>query len=218
MAGSGPRKPVVPMVFPSQIARQGPGSDSASPMGRAGLQVTVSRAKGSQPPRVFVFTQARVIVGRSSGCDLRLEDPERVSSSRHAEIRIQGDRAQIVDLGSRNYTFLNGSRLEPQQPADLGPDDRVAISDSELQVQVVEEVPDAEDQRTMSTTTPSNPLAGDAGRLAEALDRLAESFDGEPAAHREAVLAAALDEALGAGRSALAAEILRALQESSSDG
>ena len=46
------------------------------------------------------------IIGRSSSCNLTLEDP--LVSRRHVMINISDSRATICDLGSRNGTLLNG--------------------------------------------------------------------------------------------------------------
>lgn len=220
MAGSGSRKPVAPMVFPSQIARQGPGvqpEESGRP-GERVLQITAGRPKSGEPPRVYVFRQARVVVGRSSACDLRLEDPERVSSSRHAEIRLERGRAFVADLGSRNCTAVNGDRLEPEVAVEIGPGDSITISDSELRVAVVGGAADRGDEKTITAEAVVNPFAEETGRLAETLYGIAEMFDQQPPERRREELAAALEEALGQGEPSPALlEIARVLARTSDD-
>jgi hypothetical protein len=49
------------------------------------------------------------VIGRSSGCDIVLDDPN--VSRRHAEIRRLGDGYSLVDLGSTNGTEVNGQRV-----------------------------------------------------------------------------------------------------------
>jgi hypothetical protein len=49
------------------------------------------------------------VVGRSAGCDLVLRDGS--VSRRHAELRLDGRRWLITDLGSRNGTQVNGWRV-----------------------------------------------------------------------------------------------------------
>lgn len=219
MAGSEPRKPVIPMVFPSQIARQGPGGGPEAPEqpGESATQVTVHRAKSAEPARVYVFRQPCVVVGRSSACDVRLDDPERVSSSRHAEVRRDGNRVQVVDLGSRNFTFVNGERLEPRVAVEVGPNDKVAISDSELRAQVIDTAGGVGDERTVTAPGSVNPFADGAKRLAEALSGLAETLEKEPAKGRRQALEEALEEAVGGELSSLPSEIARALDRSSDD-
>ncbi len=50
-----------------------------------------------------------VVLGRSKDCDIRVADPN--VSRRHAEIRLEGDRYTIVDLGSTNGIEVNGKRV-----------------------------------------------------------------------------------------------------------
>lgn len=46
----------------------------------------------------------------------------------HFRIERVGDQWQIIDLGSRNGTFLNGEALVPNMPYPLRPNDRIMIS------------------------------------------------------------------------------------------
>lgn len=48
------------------------------------------------------------VVGRSKNCDWHLPDPDNIVSSRHAEIRRDGDGWLLKDI-STNGTFLNGA-------------------------------------------------------------------------------------------------------------
>jgi hypothetical protein len=49
------------------------------------------------------------VIGRSSGCDVVIDDPN--VSRRHAEIRRLGDGYSLVDLDSTNGTEVNGQRV-----------------------------------------------------------------------------------------------------------
>lgn len=55
----------------------------------------------------------RVTIGRTSDNDIELGDM--LCSSRHAEIRLDGDVYYLKDLGSRNGSFLNGDRIKNEQ-------------------------------------------------------------------------------------------------------
>ncbi len=67
----------------------------------------------------------RQIVGRSSACQIRLDDP-RVSGE-HAAILWDGHRWSLRDLSSRNGTWLDGQRLEPSEVAYLESGSRVGF-------------------------------------------------------------------------------------------
>lgn len=57
-------------------------------------------------------------VGRQPGLEVRILHP--TVSLVHAEIRREGDKLIICDLGSRNGTFVNGKRLTQPQAAGAG--------------------------------------------------------------------------------------------------
>ena len=73
--------------------------------------------------------QGELIVGRSSTCDLVLDDAK--ASRQHARLRVDGSSASVEDLGSRNGTFVNGERVAS---ADLRPGDEIRIGDMMLRL------------------------------------------------------------------------------------
>ena len=67
------------------------------------------------------------MLGRSRDCDLRVSDLN--VSRRHAEIREQGDRWILVDLGSTNGTLLNGRKIDREQLSD---GDTITVGSTEI--------------------------------------------------------------------------------------
>jgi hypothetical protein len=68
----------------------------------------------------------QIVLGRARDCDCVLADPS--VSRRHAELRREGERWLLRDLGSRNGTRVNGVRLLDE--AEVGPGDRVSFGDA----------------------------------------------------------------------------------------
>jgi hypothetical protein len=66
-------------------------------------------------------------LGRSSGCDVVLDDAN--ASRRHAELRVRGGKAVLVDLDSTNGTAVNGRRVREHPLAD---GDRITIGTTAL--------------------------------------------------------------------------------------
>jgi hypothetical protein len=60
----------------------------------------------------FTLTESIITIGRHPDSNLVLADPN--VSRNHAEIRPQGDRYEIVDLGSTNGSRVNGVRVSTQ--------------------------------------------------------------------------------------------------------
>ncbi len=76
------------------------------------MRVELRITSGSRAGQRELFDKSVISIGRHPLNDLRF-DPERDpdASSRHAEIRILGDKATLHDLDSTNGTFVNGQRI-----------------------------------------------------------------------------------------------------------
>jgi len=71
------------------------------------------------------------VIGRLQECQVVLDSTG--VSRKHAEIRKAGERFALVDLHSRNFTFLNGRKLDPNEPPPiLAANDKIKICDVEF--------------------------------------------------------------------------------------
>ena len=68
----------------------------------------------------------RMVVGSAPGCDLVID--EQLVSQRHAEFNSKADGCWLRDLGSKNGTFVNGTKLSATTERLLVDDDVVSIS------------------------------------------------------------------------------------------
>lgn len=124
-----------PRISTREPSRDDPGatravpSDTAERMGIVGAhpQLLVLDVSGEPTERISV-TRDPIVIGRLSNSDVVLSDPN--VSRRHAELRRDGDRWSVVDLGSTNGTLVNG-KLAGEHPLRDG--DRLTIGTSELQ-------------------------------------------------------------------------------------
>jgi len=93
--------------------------------------------------------RGRLLVGRSSGCQLVLEDS--MVSRRHAELIVADDSVTVQDLGSVNGIYVNARRVQNQQRMLDG--DRLQIGQREFVLHSVarESVPGAGERLTAET-------------------------------------------------------------------
>lgn len=68
------------------------------------------------------------VVGRSTECQLSLDDP--LVSRRHAVLRVRQDGVTVQDLGSRNGVVVNGNKIEGERELTVG--DRISIGSQDM--------------------------------------------------------------------------------------
>jgi DNA-binding winged helix-turn-helix (wHTH) protein len=98
-------------------AASAPGETKAGNAASSG-GFTVSTADGD-----IRLQEGDNVLGREPGLGVRIERPG--VSRRHACIRLEGDRATLTDLESKNGTFVAGRRVT--EPTPLRPGDEVRL-------------------------------------------------------------------------------------------
>lgn len=68
------------------------------------------------------------VVGRSTECQLSLDDP--LVSRRHAVLKVRRDGVSVHDLGSRNGVLVNGVKINGER--ELAAGDKVSIGSQEM--------------------------------------------------------------------------------------
>ena len=96
----------------------------------AGAHLIVLDSKGNKRERISI-TRTPVTIGRMSSSDVVLSDGN--VSRRHAEIRRDGERWVLVDLGSTNGSLVNGKLAREHE---LKNGDRLSFGTSELAFEV----------------------------------------------------------------------------------
>lgn len=88
----------------------------AAPIIRGGRSQPAAGTRGrlSQTHRTLT---TGIRLGRADDCDLVVDDP--LVSRYHAELRLQPEGYELVDLGSHNGTFLNGRRVDRARLEEL---------------------------------------------------------------------------------------------------
>jgi pSer/pThr/pTyr-binding forkhead associated (FHA) protein len=87
------------------------------------LQVTLP---GGHVQR-YALSASTLNIGRAQDNDVILPDPK--VSGHHARMQTSDATVQIVDLESRNGTYVNGQRIPAHVPRTLGPRDTVQLGE-----------------------------------------------------------------------------------------
>jgi pSer/pThr/pTyr-binding forkhead associated (FHA) protein/S1-C subfamily serine protease len=94
--------------------------------------------------RTLELRDAIVRLGRDAAATIPFSgDDARVVSTHHAELRHTGDAWRLVDLGSRNGTYLNGQRVQGDAPLGVGDEFRLGETGPRLTVMAVTEMAEA---------------------------------------------------------------------------
>jgi hypothetical protein len=97
--------------------------------GSAAVFEVVSAPGLAAPLRV----SGETIVGRRSDAGVEGLD-DRYMSGRHARLRVEGGRAWVTDLDSKNRTYVNDQPLSPHQPRELAVGDALRMGTSVLRL------------------------------------------------------------------------------------
>lgn len=152
-------------------------------------------------PDAYVFHQQRVTIGRDGANELPLNDTKRVVSKQHAEITQQGVQFFVQDLGSKNFTYLNGNRIESGKPREIYTGDVIRIGEFEITFDVVAEmqerpaVPDYD--RTVFDASFQNPFEEDVQLLGAALRSMRKNYDQALPVRRDDALQEAIQAVMG---------------------
>ena len=100
--------------------------------GRPRACLIIAHEDANRPYRAVGVTGDWLLIGRAQGNDVVLSNALRLVSQRHAEIRWQDERFWLVDLGSKNGTWLDGLRLETGRRYVLRSGARFVVGDFQM--------------------------------------------------------------------------------------
>ena len=141
------------------------------------LLITLKKISDPSFIKKLEFTEYPVKLGRESDNEILLEDQRKIISRSHAKIINTEGLVQVLDLGSSNFTYLNGEKLFPNDEVALKTGDVIKIGDYEMDV-VLEQVktmnaPNFDDQKTMIF---SNPFLDDVAVISDSILKLSEKY------------------------------------------
>lgn len=113
------------------------------------MKVQLKVLSGSHAGKCISISRPRFVIGRGEDCQLR---PNSDSVSRnHCAITVADNKVTVCDLGSRNGTHVNGTRIEGEVTVRGG--DKLSIGPLEFEVLVTA-------PSTQPVTQPANAAAG----------------------------------------------------------
>jgi two-component system, cell cycle response regulator len=135
---------------------------------QARLIASVMVLTGPSIGKVFRLTKPSTTIGRVADADIHLETDS--VSRRHATLEVGPEGIDLVDLGSKNGTLLNGKRVTGRNRLANG--DRVQVGDTVLKFTFLDRL-DEEVQRVLYDSAIRDGLTGAYNRkfLNESLER-----------------------------------------------
>lgn len=134
------------------------------------------------------FDQEIITIGREPSNAIFLEDPAKIISRQHAQIKREGEKFQLIDSGSRNSTIVNNKSLEPNDTCDLADGDRIKVGDYIIEYSAIAAASD-------QTVIYVNPFREQANHIARLMKEVQEKYDAENEGSRKDTLQQALKEA-----------------------
>lgn len=143
----------------------------------------VVREGPSRMEPIVIAAHQGCVLGRSSTCDLVLEDPAGSVSRKHLELLFEDQRWFAKDLDSRNGSYLNGEQMIANQMAEVVHGSLIQIGSWTFQVLTREGDVPASDLRSTLVHT-----LDDSGAGTDLFERVKEEPLARLASHRLAAL------------------------------
>jgi pSer/pThr/pTyr-binding forkhead associated (FHA) protein len=96
------------------------------------VQIQLKVLNGSSEGRLVPVTQEKFLIGRADECQLRPKSDS--ISRRHCALVQKDDRLLLIDLKSRNGTFVNDKQLDPSRAKVLKHGDRLRVGKLEFEL------------------------------------------------------------------------------------
>lgn len=115
----------------TSVLNDGAGETTVLGGGNQATGFTLIRKSSNQ--RIPINKPEFIIGKERRRVDYCIENNNSISRT-HARIRVRGGQCFIADLGSTNATFVNGSKLTPNQEVAIKKGDKIKISDEEFEL------------------------------------------------------------------------------------
>ena len=135
-----PTPPFMPNTMPmdsgaGETSVLGGGAGETSVLGGGAMQpaAVLTRRRNNESVRI---TKPQFVIGRErQRVDFCIPDNDSVGRT-HASIICKGGIYYIIDKNSKNFTFVNGNKISPNQEVKLNSGDKIKLADEEFDFQV----------------------------------------------------------------------------------
>ena len=111
-------------------AEEGAGDTTVLGAGSAGTGFVLKRKNGGEEIKI---NKSEFFIGKEKAkVDYCIVNNNSISR-RHAKIKVRAGKCYISDLGSTNCTYINGTKLSPNQEIALIPGDVIKLSNEEFE-------------------------------------------------------------------------------------
>lgn len=160
------------------------------------VKLVISRVDDPQWQHEREFDQDVITIGRDRANALLLDDPKKIISRRHAQIKIDNGQYYLIDSGSQNFTHLNGKRISRNIPHRLRDNDNFQIGNYKLSFLQVEAAPSKD-----ATVFMVNPFLEEMKILTGLLNKINRKYEQLDHETREMNFMQAFKDALSATKS-----------------
>src|SRR5436309_8063053 len=120
------------------------------------MRVTLTVIGGPHTGQAFSFSgHDTFLVGRSKRAHFRLPAKDRYFSRVHFLVEVNPPQCRLMDMGSRNGTYVNGQRVE--EAVDLTDGDQIKAGHTVFRLSLAEDAPPAPSVSAPAPSSTSSP-------------------------------------------------------------
>lgn len=151
------------------------------------------------PGKAYQFENAKIItIGRGETNDVPLTDTGRTISRNHVQLERAAHGYVLQDLNSKNFSFVNEGRIDPDEPCLLYNGDRIRLGEFELEYTLVLEATMVDPAQMPPDYSKNNPFIEPVEQVVAAWERLSERYEATSREAKKEYLAYALKSELPA--------------------
>jgi len=154
------------------------------------LKVIVTNQNEPQLNNKYEFDRETITIGRDVSNSVYLPDDHKIVGREHAKIVLLEEVYQLIDVGSKNFTYLNDKPIQAGKSYSLQSGDQIKCGDFLLAISIIESRQKSDDETVFLPQ--SNPFIEDSEALAKILSLLYERYALETVDRRDEALKIAL--------------------------